>query len=156
MARRIALMLMSLIGQMVDGQSDSASIRLTSHEAPDYHVKWSPDGKDIAFVSQRSGEPKIWIVRSAGGEPTLLETGLSGDHHISWSPDASWIAFDAMENGGPPNIWIIPVKGGKARKILDDRGPNFHPAWSPDGKRLAYCSNRDGNGDVRMVEINPE
>ncbi len=123
-------------------------VHVTRHLAHDYHVKWSPDGNYLAFASQRSGEPKIWIVPASGGEPALLETGLSGDHHLGWSPDGSEIVFDALGPEGRPNIWIVSIGDGKVRSLLDDRGPNFQPAWSPDGSAIAYASFRSGNPDI--------
>jgi hypothetical protein len=52
--------------------------QITKNPAHDYHVKWSPDGKMLAFASLRSGEPKIWLIPADGGDATLLETGLFG------------------------------------------------------------------------------
>jgi len=67
---------------------DDALRQITKDSAHDYHVKWSPDGRTLAFASERSGEAKIWLVPAQGGNPVMLETGLSGDHHISGSVDA--------------------------------------------------------------------
>ena len=122
-------------------------IQITKDPAHDYHVKWSPDGKTLAFTSQRSGEPKIWLIPVEGGKAVKLETGLHGDHHISWSPDSSQIAFDASP-GGPPSIYTISLKGGKPKKLSLDRRPNFHPCWSPNGSRIAFASYRTDNADI--------
>ncbi|MBN1212465.1 MAG: PD40 domain-containing protein [candidate division Zixibacteria bacterium] len=69
-------------GEIHAGDKTDTLIRITKHPANDYHVKWSPDGKTLAFTSDRSGEPKIWLCPAFGGEAVLLETTKSGDHHI--------------------------------------------------------------------------
>ncbi len=73
----------------IDGQS---STRLTSARARDTSPRWSPDGKYIAFQSNRSESAQLWLTRVAGGEPwkvTDFDTGISG---FSWSPDGTSLA----------------------------------------------------------------
>ena len=124
--------------------------QVTTDPAPDYHVKWSPDGKTLAFTSQRSGEPKIWMVPAAGGDPVMLETGLSGDHHISWAPDSRRIVFDARYQGRP-NIFTISLDGGKPKRLSEAGAVDFHPYWSPDGSLIAFASLRSGNTDIWIM-----
>ena len=124
--------------------------RITDDPAADYHVKWSPDGKTLAFVSTRSGEPKIWLVPSQGGQAVMLETGLSGDHHISWSPDGQQIVFDALWEGRP-NIFSISVQGGAPKRLSSDRTVDFQPNWSPDGSSIAFASYRTGNAEIWVM-----
>ncbi len=124
--------------------------QITADPAPDYHVKWSPDGKMLAFTSQRSGEPKIWLVPAEGGDATTLETGLSGDHHISWAPDGKRITFDARWEGRP-NIFMISIDGGQPKRLSPDGTVDFQPYWSPDGSRIAFASTRSGNVDIWIM-----
>jgi len=66
---------------------------IVSSPAADNTPRWSPDGKQIAFISSRGGSPQVWLVPSAGGEPkqlTNLSTGASG---VIWSPDGKTLAF---------------------------------------------------------------
>ena len=77
-------------------QSFQKMLQLTNDTNDHYHIKWSPDGQTLAFVSRQTGEPKIWLIPAKGGKPVILETGLSGDHHISWKPDSKFIVFDAL------------------------------------------------------------
>jgi TolB protein len=105
---------------------DQIAKQITKDPAHDYHVKWSPDGKRLAFASLRSGEPKIWLIPAEGGDAAPLETGLSGDHQISWAPDAKRIIFDARWEG-VPTIFTISVGGGQPKRINSDRKPDFQP-----------------------------
>jgi len=125
------LLLLFLLGPAICLALSSLK-QITTDKAHDYHIKWSPDGKTLAFTSQRDGEPGIWLISAEGGKAVKLETWLSGDHHISWSPDGSHITFDAGPEG-PPNIYTIPSKGGNPKRLSSNQMPDFHPCWSPDG-----------------------
>lgn len=74
----------------VDGSSTRC---LTTHPSTDRTAAWSPDGRWIAFVSERSGESQIWLLPVAGGEPRQLTTLSTGAEQAVWSPDGSRIAF---------------------------------------------------------------
>jgi Tol biopolymer transport system component len=130
--------------------TDQLIRQITKNPANDYHVKWSPDGKMLAFASLRSGEPKIWLIPADGGEAALLETGLSGDHHISWAPDGKRITFDARWDGRP-NIFTISLADGRTKRLSPDGTVDFQPYWSPDGSRIAFASLRSGNADIWLM-----
>jgi TolB protein len=87
------------------------------------------------------------------GEPTQLQTGLSGDHHISWSPDGTQVAFDAYVPDGRPGTWIIPAEGGKPRAVEAAGIPSFQPSWSPCGDELAFGSFHSGNVDISILRL---
>jgi dipeptidyl aminopeptidase/acylaminoacyl peptidase len=70
-----------------------APARIAGTDRSEDRPRWSPDGRQLAFVSNREGGPQVWVIPSAGGEPkklTSIATGISG---ITWSPDGKWIAF---------------------------------------------------------------
>jgi len=68
-------------------------LRLTSGEGADYHPRWSPDGRTIAFVSTRGGSAQIWTIPVDGGEAVQLTDISTGAHDPMWSPDGKRIAF---------------------------------------------------------------
>ena len=104
----------------------------------------SPDGKSIAFVSDRDGWDHLYVVPAAGGVVTQVTKGAYEVRDVSWSPDASRIAFTTNE-GDNPGTWHLAmavVSGGPAsariEKLTSGRGTNVAPRWAPDGKQIVY------------------
>jgi TolB protein len=99
--------------------------RLTRHPGIDTEPTWSPDGRQIAFVSDRSGGPRIFAMDAEGGSVRqLTESG----HHTQprWSPRGDVIAYTAREGGF--NIWAV---NATAEPAAPDRWRDNQTSWSP-------------------------
>ena len=106
----------------------------------------SPDGKKIAFESNRSGAWQIWVADADGTnaqQMTFFEDATSGTPR--WSPDGSEIAFDARIGFEDSAIYIMNREGGTPRKLGVDIRGNAQPSWSRDGQWI-YFSNGDDEG----------
>ena len=102
---------------------------------------WSPDGKQIAFISNISGRNNLWLVPAAGGWPTQLTISEQRQGQPAWSPDGNWIAYISDHDGDEQwDIFLVsPQKRrGREHDASRPKPPNGIPAWSPDGKQLAY------------------
>lgn len=112
---------------------------------------FSPDGKLIAYVSDRTGNFDIFLKRTDGGPDLQLTKDPADDVQVAFSPDGSEIAFVSGRTfpggivypspvaplvGG--DIWVMPALGGEPRKIATGN----HPAWLPDGSGIVYSSGR--------------
>ncbi len=95
----------------------------------------SPDGKLLAYASDRSGEGNldIWVQQVGGGEPVRLTRHEADDYAPSFSPDGTVIAFCSQRQGG--GIFVIPALSGEER-LVAARGRR--PRFSPDGNWIAY------------------
>ena len=95
----------------------------------------SPDGKMIAYASDRSGDGglDIWIQQVANGESVRLTNDPADDRQPVFSPDGSTIAFRSERDHG--GIYTVPAVGGEARLVIPE---GFDPQYSPDGQSIAY------------------
>ncbi|HYC31383.1 MAG TPA: protein kinase [Gemmatimonadales bacterium] len=103
---------------------------------------WSPDGRSIAFNSDRQGDMNLWV-RGPDGVDRQLTRGPGGDYQPNWAPDGRTIAFFSSR-GGQNDIWTVDVERGALRRLTSDAGVHVNPFYSPDGRRIAYHADRDG------------
>ena len=111
---------------------------------------WNPKtGNDIAFVSDRSGSPQIYIMSSDGTNLRRLITAGGDASSPSWSPNGLFIAFSwRVTDTGTYDIYVIEIASGRTIQLTHDAGRNEHPYWSPDGRHLVFESNRSGPKQV--------
>ena len=105
---------------------------------------FSPDGKEIAFLTNISGSPQIWRVPARGGYPRMV-TAL--DDPVSfpfWSPDGQWIAFSSAPGGGMNSQIFVIRPDGTALRRLTEGGKinNWIGPWSHDGSSIGLASSR--------------
>lgn len=102
----------------------------------------SPDGKKLAYMSDRSGSMEIWVSDRDGSNATqLTAVGFAGTPR--WSPDSKSVVFDAGTRDGP-TIFAVRMDGGAPRQLVSDNGENVCPSWSHDGKWIYFASHRTG------------
>lgn len=100
----------------------------------------SPDGKKIAFMSNRGGTNEIWVADSDGGNAHQVSSfgeAETGTPH--WSPDSKKIAFDSRVDG-EANVYVVDSDGGIPRKLETGTRINSLPSWSHDGSSIYFAS----------------
>src|SRR5262249_47946988 len=101
---------------------------------------WSPDGKNIVFVSNISGRNNLWVVAAEGGWPTQLTVSDQRQTARSWSRDGKWIAYQSDYDGDEQwDIFLVSPKTGQVVNLTNTREiAELYPTWSPSGRYLAY------------------
>ncbi len=112
----------------------------------------SPTAGEIAFVSNRSGRAKLWLMESDGSNPRLLIDDEGSEGSPVWSPSGDRIAFTRAD-GGRPDIWVVGRTGGDLRRATDDAEGERALVWSPSGDQIAFISDRAGSQDVYLVDV---
>jgi tricorn protease len=133
-SRRIVL---SIHGEVFTAPVEEGDLRqLTESPFRDRNVEYSPDGKWIGFVSDRSGREELYVIAADGaGEAQKLTDLDELKFAYTWSPDSTQIAYTSSDN----KLRVVNVAGKTSKEISASRyGQIGTPSWSPDGKWLAY------------------
>jgi dipeptidyl aminopeptidase/acylaminoacyl peptidase len=155
--------------------------QLTSGEGNDLRPEFSPDGKSLAFVSDRSDRFQPWILPLTGGEPRRAAELAGQCAAASWSPDSNSLLLlapsgeDRFLVGGDEkpvarrihdltwrldgfglrdqfmSAWTVPARGGRARRLTDPSFEVTDAAWLPDGQRIAFLA--DLGPDAGIIEF---
>jgi len=121
-------------------------VLVSSTNGTNVGAQYSPDGKKLAFMSDRTGSMEIWASNRDGSNAIQLTTvHLAGTPR--WSPDSKTIAFDVgwREHGA---IFIVRPDGGVPQPIVQDGNNNVVPSWSRDGRWIYFASDRSGKMQV--------
>jgi Tol biopolymer transport system component/tRNA A-37 threonylcarbamoyl transferase component Bud32 len=114
-------------------------------------VQASPDGKWLAFDSNRSGNQDIYRMPADGSsEPEQLTTDPAPDYMPSWSPDGSRIVFHAWRHGNR-DIFLMSADGRSVRRLTDYPSHEMNADFAPDGRRIAFGSARSGYYEVHTL-----
>ena len=116
------------------GPTRPVDVRYLTYSGQDYSPSASPDGRSVAFRSDRDGHARIWLKQlSTGTEVALTEGPL--DDYPQFSPDGSTILFTRIAADGSRALFRVPLLGGEPRRIVEDATDG---AWSSDGSRIVF------------------
>ena len=110
--------------------------------------RFSPDGTQVAFASDRSGSQQVWVAGRDGSALRSVTDLQDATVNVgSWSPDGQWVAFDATM-GGNRDIYVVRSDGGPLKRLTDGTGAESDPEWSRDGRWIYYASNESGRSEI--------
>jgi eukaryotic-like serine/threonine-protein kinase len=109
---------------------------VTNFTGLDAQPSFSPDGRSVAFLSNRSGQFEIWVGLVTGGSPVRITNDANLKARPHWSPDGSKIAYSRLNESGLWDVWTVPALGGTPRKLFNNA---VDAVWSPDGTSLVYA-----------------
>ena len=135
------LVAFSYLGDIWVAREDGSAVRrITDNRARETYPRFSPDGKWIAFSSNRYANNDVFIVPAEGGVPRRLTFHSGNDEVVSWSRDSKQVIFRAARGVGAfPNVATlhqISIDGGQEQALPLDWG--YSGAFSPDGKSLVF------------------
>jgi serine/threonine protein kinase len=129
----------------------STAARLTFEPARFWSSAWAPDGKRIAFTSDRSGGPVVYLQTLGPVPPEPLITSATYDYAESWSRDGRLLFYDHQDPQTIADVWVLEMAGRQRRPLLHGPFRESEPSLSPDGRWLAYSSNEAGAMEVYVV-----
>ncbi len=132
---------------------------LTRHDSSDRDPVWSPDGRRLAFVSDRGGQAQLYLWEMGGraGLLPLVPSRIAPGYRPIWSPDGRYLAVEFFR--GTVEIYVIDTTCVRAdppcpiTRLSDSQTDDRFPVWSPDGERIAYVSWLDGDAEIYTVGL---
>jgi serine/threonine protein kinase/Tol biopolymer transport system component len=97
----------------------------------------SPDGRSVAFVSNRTGRWDLYVALVSGGNLVRITDDPNVETRPQWSPDGARLVYARLNENGTTDLWNVPASGGRPRRIVVNAAT---PAWSHDGRSIAYRS----------------
>ena len=160
MARNCKRLAFSILRQNADiwrlpvspesGRPDGSPHEVITTTREDSRGAWSPDGRLIAFNSDRTGEMNIWLYSITDRSSRQLTRGPGGDFQANWSPDGKRIAFFSSRRG-TADIWTVEVATGELHPIRTTASIDVNPFFSPDGQFIAYNSDKGGRPELWVM-----
>lgn len=129
----------------VGGGTPQPIVRSTAGESS---PQYSPDGRWLAFTSDRSGTYEVWVAKADGSSPVrLTNSGVHGAGGAQWSPDSRYLGFN-MAPDHHNDVFVASVENKEVRRITSEPFVNSAPSWSHDGRWIYFSSNRSGVSNI--------
>ncbi len=136
---------------VADSDGDNEQALLTSRE-PIMSPAWSPDGRQIAYVSFEKSRAMVYVQSLTSRQRTLIADFPGSNSAPSWSPDGSKIAM-VLTRDDESQIYIANSNGKHLRRITYSEAIDTEPSFSPDGSSLLFTSDRGGSPQIYRVSI---
>lgn len=127
--------------------------RIITSTYTDWDAQYAPNGAHLAFISNRSGTPELWLSNAAGAQAVQLTT--LGNPTVSrprWSPDGRHLAFEARTEG-QADVYLIETAGGKPQRLTPSGANETAPTWSSDGRFLYFSSDQDHTRRIWKIPV---
>jgi len=128
--------------------------RLTYGDWSDIAPASSPDGRQLAFASNRNGFWDLYLLDVHSGGVTQLTDTPEYDSAPSWSPDGHWLVFESyMDDNLEIAIISVAEPAQNFIRLTENPASDHSPAWAPDGRRIAFVSTRGGDSDIWLADL---
>jgi len=135
----------------IDGTGTKVAI---PHVAFEESPRWSPDGKELLWVSTRHGNQELYRSAPNGDRVTRLTNHPGEDNQPWWSPDGARIVFSSNRDGGA-RLFVMKADGSAVKRLsapVAGQGAESWPAWSPKGDRIAFACLVQGQWDLFTIQ----
>ena len=127
--------------------------QLTFDGSADLSPSWSPDGRKLAFTSDRGGRPQIYLMDADGSNARRLT--YDGDYNAApaWSPKGDWIVYVCRIPSEGFKLCRISPNGERRGQITTGQSIDDSPSWAPNGRHLVFSSIRRGESQLYIITV---
>ncbi len=131
---------------VTDADGEGGQVALSSPE-PLISPAWSPDGRQLAYVSFETQKAVVWVQDVATGERRMVANFRGSNSAPAWSPDGRQLAV-ALSQDGLAQLYTIALGGGSPTRLTTSASIDTEPVYAPDGKQIYFVSDRGGGPQV--------
>jgi len=134
--------------------SDGANHRfITTGRSTALTPRYSPDYRQLLYLSYVDGNPRIYVYDIGTGRQTLVTQSTNPTFAPRWSPDGKWILY-SMAVSGNTDIYRVSASGGPSVRLTNTPGIDIGGSYSPDGRRIVFESDRSGSQQIYVMDAN--
>ena len=137
---------------VADADGNNEFVLLESPE-PIMSPAWSPDGRQLAYVSFELGRAQVYVQSLRTGTRRVVSDKPGVNNAPAWSPDGRELALTRSDADGNLDIYLVPVIGSGETRLTQRRSIDTEPAWSRDGKTIYFTSDRGGAPQIYEVPV---
>jgi TolB protein len=134
---------------VTDADGEGGQVALASPE-PIISPAWSPDGRQLAYVSFETQKAVVWVQDLGSGERRMVASFRGSNSAPAWSPDGKRLAV-TLSQDGIAQLYTMAVAGGKPERLTSSRAIDTEPVYSPDGRSIYFVSDRGGGPQIYRV-----
>jgi TolB protein len=136
---------------ITDADGEGGQVALASPE-PIISPAWSPDGRQLAYVSFETQKAVVWVQDLVSGERRMLANFRGSNSAPAWSPDGRQLAL-TLSSEGIAQLFTMPAAGGTPQRLTRSSAIDTEPVYTPDGRSIYFVSDRGGGPQIYRVPV---
>lgn len=138
--------------RIADADGEGGQVALVSPE-PIISPAWSPDGRELAYVSFESQKAVVYVQDASSGKRRVVANFRGSNSAPAWSPDGQTLAVTLSRDGGS-QLYLMGRNGDNVRRLTQSIGIDTEPVFAPDGRSVYFVSDRGGGPQIYRTSLN--
>jgi Tol biopolymer transport system component len=142
---------------IAQASNPNSAVRITHFGKSEVsHPSWAPDNVQLVVASNYDGDMELWTMTDDGNNQKQITNNDFADRDPAWSPKGDVIVYASEQANGAGNnqfqLFSVTTDGTTITQLTSAGGSSYTPSWSPDGSRIVFASDRNGDGDIFVMD----